>query len=256
MTATLELKNGRAKLISDEEKAFYRENGFVRIKNIISREEAARFRVRALELQDESGSLEQSGIFTQLVNVWARDAVMREMTLHPNVGGCAQVLAGVDLRLWHDHLLIKRPQNQKATEFHQDQPYWPHAQSPNPLSCWIALGDVPVERGCMTFLPGSHTRSDLQAQNLGDRRSLFGIAPDLEWSERVTVPLQAGDCTFHHGRCAHMATPNETDEDRVAHVVIFFEANATYNGASHIVTNPLKMEVGAPFEHELFPRVS
>jgi ectoine hydroxylase-related dioxygenase (phytanoyl-CoA dioxygenase family) len=107
----------------------------------------------------------------------------------------------------------------------------------------------------MTFLPGTHRRTDLASQNLGDARSLFALAPDLEWSERVTVPLRAGDCTFHHGRCAHMATPNETEEDRVAHVVIFFEADATYKKQPHIVTDPLGLHEGAPFEHELFPRV-
>lgn len=235
--------------------ASYRQDGFVAVRNIISRQEARRFRQRALQLQEEAASSERTGIFTQLVNVWVGDEEMRVLTLHPNIAACAARLSGVALRLWHDQLLIKRPRNQKATEFHQDQPYWPHDNSPSPISCWIALGDVPVERGCMTFLPGTHLRTDLPMQNLGDSRSLFSIAPDLEWSRRVTVPLRAGDCTFHHGRCAHMATPNETEEDRVAHVAIFFDAQATYNGARHIVTDPLGLQVGARFEHEMFPEV-
>ncbi len=251
-----EVKNQRAAQLSEQEVRFYRENGFVRVRNIIAREEALRFRERALKLQDESAPGERGGIFTQLVNVWGRDEVMRELTMHANIAACATRLAGVDLRLWHDQLLIKRPRNQKATEFHQDQPYWPHADSPNPISCWVALGDVPVEHGCMTFLPGTHRRTDLPSQNLGDSRSLFAIAPDLEWSERITVPLQAGDCTFHHGRCAHMATPNTSEEDRVAHVAIFFDANATYRSQPHIVTDPLGLAQGATFEHPMFPRVS
>jgi ectoine hydroxylase-related dioxygenase (phytanoyl-CoA dioxygenase family) len=180
---------------------------------------------------------------------------MRDLTLHRNLAAVAQKLAGVPLRLWHDQILIKEPHNNAPTEFHQDQPYWPHRNSPKPISAWIALCDVPVEKGCMTFLPGSHLRTDLPAQNLTSATSLFEICPEFQWYPRVTVPLKAGDCTFHHGRCAHMATPNNTDDPRVAHIVIFMDADARFSGARHVVTEPLGLVPNAPFDHELFPRV-
>ena len=115
--------------------------------------------------------------------------------------------------------------------------------------------DVPAERGCMTFLPGSHRRTDLPAQNLGDARSLFNLCPELTWNPRITVPLRAGDCTFHHGRCAHMATPNCTDEPRVAHVVIFMPRTTIYDGKRHVVTDPLNLTQGEIIAGELFPTV-
>lgn len=243
--------------LPDEAVAFYRENGFVHVPGIITPNEAAQFREAALgaaeRLHDRSAG---SAIFAQFVNVWQQDEGMRALTLHPNVAGVAEKLAGVPLRLWHDQILIKPPHNQRATEFHQDQPYWPHENAPNPISAWIALVDVPVEKGCMTFLPGSHRRTDLPMQSLADKRSLFNLAPDLVYSPRVTVPLRAGDCTFHHGRCAHMATPNETDDSRVAHVVIFMDAGATFAGRPHVVTDPLGLEKGAPLNADLFPRVA
>ncbi|HEX6972404.1 MAG TPA: phytanoyl-CoA dioxygenase family protein, partial [Limnochordia bacterium] len=165
-------------------------------------------------------------------------------------------LAGVPLRLWHDQVLIKQPQNQAPTEFHQDQPYWPHADALHPISAWVALVDVPVERGCMSFIPGSFRRRDLAAQNLADPRSLFSLWPELEWEPRVTLPLQAGDCTFHHGRCAHMAGANQTDAARVAHVIIFTDATTTYTGKRHVVTDPLGLTPGQRLEGELFPLVA
>jgi ectoine hydroxylase-related dioxygenase (phytanoyl-CoA dioxygenase family) len=180
---------------------------------------------------------------------------MRQLTLHPHVAAAATRLAGVPLRLWHDQILIKQPGFSKATEFHQDQPYWPHADSPHPISCWIALCDVPVERGCMTFLPGSQRRTDLPAQSLADAGSLFSICPQLQWSERVTVPLQAGDCTFHHGRCAHMATPNLTNDPRVAHAVIFMDKATKFSGRKHVVTEPLHLTEGDLLDGDLFPEV-
>ncbi|MBC8136814.1 MAG: phytanoyl-CoA dioxygenase family protein, partial [Fibrella sp.] len=218
----------------------YRERGFVHIPGIITEEEAAHFYEAALAFSKQPRENVYGGsIFTQLVNVWQESDTLRTLTRHRNIAAVATKLAGVPLRLWHDQILIKQPHNNAATEFHQDQPYWPHANSTNPISAWVALCDVPVEKGCMTFLPGSQKRTELPAQNLGDDKSLFGIAPDFVWNERITVPLKAGDCTFHHGRCAHMATPNFTDDPRVAHIVIFMDADTTYTGAHHIVTDPL-----------------
>lgn len=239
--------------VSDDVIQRYRRDGFVHIKGIISKEEAETFRLAALEAAARLESHHKGNVFTQLVNVWQHDEVMKRLTLHPNVAAVAERLAGVDLRLWHDQILIKQPHNNAPTEFHQDQPYWPHANAAHPISAWIALVDVPVERGCMTFIPGSFRRTDLEAQNLRDPKSLFTLSPEMAWEPRVTLPLQAGDCTFHHGRCAHMATPNLTDEPRVAHVVIFTDAATTYSGKQHVVTKDLGLQPGDVLEGELFP---
>lgn len=242
-----------AQNLTDQTIGEYRRNGFVHIPGIISREEVPRFREAALRLAQEREGRREDAIFKQIVNVWREDEVMRELTLHPNVAAVAGKLAGTALRLWHDQILIKKPHNQAPTEFHQDQPYWPHANSKNPISAWIALCDVPVERGCMTFIPGSKERTDLPPQALNDAKSLFTICPDLQWEPRVTVPLKAGDCTFHHGRTAHMATPNYTDDPRVAHVVIFIDAGTTYVEKAHCVTDSLGLKEGDPLDGDLFP---
>jgi hypothetical protein len=239
----------------------YRRQGFVHIPGIISKEEAAGFHAIALDLaerlkeKDHARGGKAAAVFTQLVNVWQEDEGMRRLSLHPNVGAVAQRLAGKPLRLWHDQILIKQPHRSAPTEYHQDQPFWPHAASPDPLSAWIALVDVPVERGCMTFIPGSHTRTDLAAQDLTDAHDLFRKCPDLIWEPRVTIPLRAGDCTFHHARCAHMATPNLTDEPRVAHVIIYIDAGTIYRAMPHPVTDPLGLRDGAPLNGPLFPAI-
>ena len=233
----------------------YRRDGFVYMPGLLSREEVQRFREAALAASQRLKSLYSGPIFNQNVNVWREDDRMRELTLLPKLHAWATELAGKPLRLWHDQILIKAPHNNAATEFHQDQPYWPHLDSPDPISCWIALGDVKVESGCMTFIPGSHMRTDLPMQNLEDSRSLFDICPDLQWAPRVTLPVKAGDCTFHHGRCAHMAGPNQTEEARVAHVVICMDAATRYSGAPHVVTDPLGLKPGAELDGELFPRI-
>ena len=180
-------------VLDEETISAYRRDGVVRIRNIISTEEAARFRDAAIAASASADDYANgSPIFKQHVNVWRDDAVLRELTLDPRLAAAATALAGVPVRIWHDQLLIKPPHNGAATEFHQDAPYWPHAGSRASLSAWVALVDVPVERGCMTFIPGSQRHQDLRSQDLADRDDMFRAAPDLRWEERLTIPLRAG----------------------------------------------------------------
>jgi phytanoyl-CoA hydroxylase len=67
------------------------------------------------------------------------------------------------------------------------------------------------------------------------------------------VPLRAGDCTFHHSYLAHMANSNVTEVPRVAHIVIYMDADTTFNGNGHVVTDPLNLQVGQPLDGEFFP---
>lgn len=242
--------------MTDELVAEYRQNGFVRVPGILNLEEVERFRAAAtayLERHREE-SLEKGGVFKQLVNVWQHDEVGRELTLHPRVAGVAEQLAGVPIRVWHDQLLVKEPHNNAATEFHQDRPYWPHVNDRHSLSAWIALVDVPPERGCMTFLPGSQHQTSLQPQNLHDEDDLFQLDPSLRWIPRVTVPLRAGDCTFHNSYTGHMALPNRTNLARLAHVTIYMDATTHYNGHPHPITDPLHLHPGTPLDGDTFPQ--
>lgn len=234
----------------------YRCDGFVRVRGILQPAEVERFRdaVERFLTQHRQDSLDQSGVFTQLVNVWRQDEGVSALTLHPRIAGVAEQLAGIPLRLWHDHTLVKEPHNDAATEFHQDRPYWPHTQDRHSLSAWIALVDVPVERGCMTFLPGSHEHVGLRPQNLRDEGDLFRADPELRWSERRTVPLRAGDCTFHNSYTGHMATPNHTDQARLAHVVIYMDEATRFSGKPHPVTKELGLAEGDRLDGALFPR--
>jgi phytanoyl-CoA hydroxylase len=45
----------------------------------------------------------------------------------------------------------------------------------------------------------------------------------------VTVPLRAGDCTFHDARTIHMAEANDTDETRLSVIATYMDHRATYS---------------------------
>ena len=234
----------------------YQRDGFVRIRGVLTAQEVDRYRAAAAGYlaANRKRILEKSAVFSQLVDVWQHDETLAELTLSAKLARVAEQLCELPLRVWHDQLLVKEPHSRTATEFHQDRPFWPHAHDRHSLSAWVALVDVPPERGCMTFLPTSQLHNGLRAQNLHDAEDLFRADPSLLWSERVTVPLKAGDCTFHNSYTGHMALPNETDVARLAHVVIYMDEATRYTGTPHVVTDALNMTAGEHFNDDRFPR--
>lgn len=236
--------------------ARYRSDGFVHVPGVLQPEEVERFRKAARSVFDREQGLDPANrMFKQIVNIWERDEVLRELTLHRRLAELATQLAGIPLRIWHDQLLIKPPHNGTPTEFHQDAPYWPHADCRHSLSAWVALVDVPVERGCMTFIPGQQERRDVRAADIADARDLFDAAPGLAYQARVTIPLRAGDVTFHNGYTPHTANSNDTDEFRLAHVNIYVDRELRYNGTRHVCTDPLGLEPGVTLPDGSFPPV-
>jgi ectoine hydroxylase-related dioxygenase (phytanoyl-CoA dioxygenase family) len=231
----------------------YRRWGFIKVRRVLNAEQVACFRRAAEQFRARMPSYRKDAILDQHVNAWRSDDALRQLTLDGRIAAIAQKLAGVQLRLWHDQLLVKTAGDSRATEFHQDQPYWPHAGALEPITAWIALVDVPVERGCMSFLPASHRAINLPRHELDQQRALFALLPELEWAPRVTLPLKAGDCTFHHGRTAHFAGPNTTSDDRIAHAIIYTDAATRFSGGRHVVTNSLELQPGDPLNGELFP---
>ncbi len=245
--------------ISEQVLDEYRRNGVVKVEHVISREEAAHYRevtLNILETTPHGGSARYGKIFHQYLDVWRDSEALRELTLHPKVGAIAERLAGMPMRLWHDHTLAKEPSKAQPTAFHQDQMKWPFDNPRHTLSAWIALQDTPVERGCMSFLAGSHNLKDLPNIDTGDQERWKMERPDLEWWPRITMPLRAGDCTCHHGMIMHAAGANVTEEWRVAHVIIFADRDAPYSGANHMVTDPLNLTAGQQMPDDRFPPVS
>jgi phytanoyl-CoA hydroxylase len=61
--------------------------------------------------------------------------------------------------------------------------------------------------------------------------------------------------TFHHGRTAHRANANDTDEYRVAHTVIYMPRTTTYAGTGHCVTDGQGFTAGQVLAGDLFPEI-
>ncbi|MER7746566.1 phytanoyl-CoA dioxygenase family protein [Streptomyces bacillaris] len=216
----------------------YREDGFVHVPRLLSPEEVTLYRTAAenilardMEVWEggEDGAAVEVNYTTQ---VWRKDETLRGLALHPALTGIAARLAGVPLRLYSSEVLVKEPKVAPPTLLHDDEAGLPMDGLEHTLTAWVALVDVPVERGCLSYIPGSHLRADAERlrhmTSFEQFREPDEIWPDFPWRPRVTVPLRAGDVAFHHCRTLHWAGGNETDTRRVGHGVIYMDAGTTY----------------------------
>lgn len=143
--------------ITGEQIQFYQDNGYVQLHNVLTPEELAHMRAAIDDIlqkqfdeqHDFSRSKENNKIFVQKVNLWQVHEGIREYVFSHKIAEIARRLARAkQVRLWHDHALVKLPGDSKASSWHQDIPYWP-MQEDGSLSCWMALDDVYEENGCM-----------------------------------------------------------------------------------------------------------
>ena len=204
----------------------YQENGFIKLEQVLPQPLLGYVRRvigSAVLLRKESdrrllaekSQYEQS--FLQCGYLCWDFPAVREIVFAKRFAGIARDLMDVDhVRLWHDQALFKEPGG-RVTDMHQDISYWP-MHTANSTTIWIALEDVPVEKGCLYFLPGTHKAG------LEEYVDIFKnphVPEKIRNSPQIEIPLLAGDATLHSGLTFHGARQNQTDKMREAMTIIY-----------------------------------
>jgi hypothetical protein len=185
------------------------------------------------------------------------DPVLGRVALAKTMGQNAQRLLGRDkrVRVYHDILMCKLPDEISIrTGFHQDSPNFPIDR--NVLTIWTALEEVTPEQGSLRFYTGSH-RCGLLGRNHADPKlDLLDEYPELARFLVSPPPhLHPGDATVHHGLTVHGAGTNTTHRPRWSFAVCYFPTDARYTGAPNHDCDGFGLEVGRPIEHPAFPLV-
>jgi phytanoyl-CoA hydroxylase len=256
-----------AENLAVETVARYRADGFVHVPQVLTPEEIDSYLTdaRAQLDREEKLSWDDGGnVMEWVADPELKSQPMRKLALHPRVTAIAERLAGGPLRLFKTELLRKRGGDSTGTPGHIDAMAFPFRGAPVTLTAWVALTDVPVERGCMTFLPGSHLVMENQEDLAAAGWQPLEHVPELTWRPRVTVPVRAGDVTFHHDRTVHLAGANQTETDRISLTTVYMDASATF--APEVINLDLEgdisglgpdvmktMRSGQPMDGDRFP---
>jgi ectoine hydroxylase-related dioxygenase (phytanoyl-CoA dioxygenase family) len=133
----------------------------------------------------------------------------------------AQVMDAQWIQLWATQLLFKPPGGENAANvgWHQDIQYWKESWEGEVFTAWLAITDVPLNRGPVRFIPGSHRWGQLEntsfwETDLSSQHAGIHIPPGEEWRE-VPGILKSGGISFHHNATLHGSGPNLDDKPRI-----------------------------------------
>ena len=243
-------------MIEQEQVRFFQQNGYLKYGPVLDMDEVEKLRDgldRVIQIELNGGddsepefhfghrrdSDSSRRAITQFVNMWKREPAYERLLHHPTISGvlCA-LLNTSQVRLWHDQIISKPPDDNDHFQFHQDFYFWP-LDVPRIVTCWLALDDANLNSGCMHVIPGSHIDSRFSPSARAEEMRAKSVGEITESDrDRIAeqpagygkpVELKAGECMFHHCLNFHATPPNVTNNQRRAHVMIFMAEGTRVN---------------------------
>lgn len=125
-----------------------------------------------------------------------------------------ELIRADEVRLYHDHLLVKEAGTVTPTPWHQDQPYY-DVEGGQVVSMWCPLDPVPRE-ATLEFVAGSHLGPWLMPRTFLDREAKWfaegelAEVPDVDTDRSahriVGWRLDPGDAVFFHALTLHSSS--------------------------------------------------
>lgn len=213
-------------MLTSEEIAFYHENGYIVVEDVLSDDElAALRRVTDQFVERSRGVAESDDVFDlepdhsaerprlrRIKNPIDQHAVYDQIFRHDGILDIVEQLIGPGLRRNTTKLNMKEPDHGSAVEWHQDWAFYPHTND-DVLAVGVCLDDMTEENGCMLMLPGSH-KGELYSHH--ENGVFVGAVSDPDFQPGATAKclVKAGGITIHHARTLHASTPNHSTEPR------------------------------------------
>ncbi len=197
----------------------YREQGFVTLGPLLSRDEIATLRAEEERFRlpvGYGGERNQNlRVNIQLCN--RSEPIRHFCTAGPQLGALAQ-LAGSALCLTHQQFVTKLPDAEDEHSdipWHQDNGYG-RLEPMTDVTLWVPLVDTDESNGCLRVLPGSHRQGLLE-------HGAAGVNPVLReaacGNEGQPLPLAAGEGVAFSGLTLHGSGPNRSSRPRPAFYV-------------------------------------
>ena len=253
----------------------YRRDGVVVLRGVLTPDEVAVARAGIEQVLAEPGPLQLAasrgddpGRFVEDFCRWGDVAAIRGLALGSRLPAVAsQLLGSEQVRLYHDHVLVKEGGTTQRTPWHQDQPYY--NVSGHGVSAWIPVDDVP-EGGCLELVAGTHDgpwlmpRTFLSGEAKWFPEGSLAELPDIE-ADRAAFDIKRwtmapGDAICFDFLTVHGA-PGFPFAGRRRVLSLRYLADDARHAVRRWRTSPpfegldAELPDGAPMDHPLFPVV-
>ena len=194
---------------------------------------------------------------------WQRFEEYHEVLFESPLANMAREATQSDqIRLFHEHVLVKEAQTNEETPWHHDQPYY-CVDGDKLVSTWVSLDYVPKE-SAIRFLAGSHNGPMYAPRRFLDHVPYafdgFAELPPIDEEEQSfkirSWEVQPGDVLIFHMRTLHAAGGSKAR--RRAFSARWLGDDAVYAQRPGQTSPPFpelenELIVGEPMNHPLFP---
>ena len=211
-------------MLTDEQKRFYADNGYVLVPGLLSPAEAAAYRQETHDLARRLSAIREINSTwgsantvtdrpTQLLHchdVQFQSAAFTRLLVNEKLTGAAADIIGPNVQLHHTKMFIKPPEKGSPFPMHQDAPFFPH-ENHSMIAAIIHFDDAPLEKGCVRVVPGSHKGGLLP--HIAD--GAWHLSPEeYPVADALPIEAKAGDALFFSYLTIHGSGINESGEAR------------------------------------------
>ena len=257
--------------LSDEQLAFYEENGFLSGVKILDNSQINALRAELEEIMDpghpghhlfyefhSNESSDPDTILFHSLGHWRITPGLHDALWNPRfVVPACQLLGEKAVRFWHDQLFCKPARHGGVVAWHQDYSYWTRTTPLQHLTCWVGLDEATSENGCLQYIPGSHKWNLLEkielAGSMDSLRDLLNDGQRRQYENRVAAEMPAGYGTFHHPKMVHGSYENRSDRPRRAFVINVFADGTRSDTDAEILSGVPVIKKGKKMEGRFFP---
>ena len=215
-------------MISEQDVAFYNDNGYLVVPDVLSTDDVAELRqvteefvenARRVSAHDDIYDLEDSHSAAEprvrrIKTPHAHHEAYARMVDHPNILAILQTLWGPSIRFDVSKLNLKAAGYGAPVEWHQDWAFYPHTND-DLCAIGIMIDDVDETNGPLMVIPGSHKGPILDHH--ADGYFCGAINPHdggVDFGEAVKLTGSAGSVTIHHARAIHGSATNTSGKPR------------------------------------------
>jgi len=259
----------------DEAVAAFARDGVVCLRSVLDGEQVAAA-ARAIDavlarpgpLAQVASAADDPGAFTEDFCRWREIPEIERLARYSGVpAAAAALMATPQIRLYHDHVLVKEGGTRQRTPWHQDQPYY--NVNGRGVSAWIPVDPVPAD-GCLELVAGSHLgpwlmpRTFLHKEARWFPEGTLAELPDID-ADRAAFDirrfdLEPGDAIFFDFLTVHGAPGFRHPGRRRILSLRYLSAGARHAPRAWRTSPPFdgldaELAVGAAMDHPLFPVV-
>ena len=202
--------------LTEQQRAAFRDDGYVAPLDVMSPGEAESYRVRVEEF---IATVPDPGQLRTKVHLDC--PALLELVWQPGILDAVSGVLGPDLLCRSSSLFIKESHDGAFVAWHQDSTYWGLSE-PDVVTAWVSFSESSVESGAMRMVPGTHReqvahRDTFAPDNLLSRGQ--EIMVEVDEASAVDVVLRPGEMSLHHVRMFHGSPPNRSVDRRIGYAI-------------------------------------